>query len=254
LCLGSGIEAQMVQETPKKIETDEGTLELVPAAIDQLRQIAACWPMELVSIPNAPGKFGLVFQQGDQEMHGIKMQPADTAEANARTFHYINRALIASALPYYLEKQHPGVMVPCAYCKEKALGMAETGFSFFVGPSSTSASGTDHRSDEMYDDRLGAGATTMLFDMMGALATARRETGLPMMTVIGVDLRPRLDMGALAMHFVVVGQRTFAVKDPLDESEPVWSYLVKAGLSRLPYAPMRPTGISGAPPAEPHRE
>ena len=69
------------------------------------------------------------------------------------------------------------------------------------------------------------------------------------MTVIGVDLRPRLAMGGLAMHFVIVGQQVVVVKAPLDESEAVWGYLVGEGFSTLPYAPMIPAGLPGVPPA-----
>jgi len=240
----------MTQVPPRTIETEEGTLNLVPAKIDQLRDIARYWPMELVANPDSTGHFGLVFQRGDQEVHGIKLQPADAPEADARTFHHTNRALIATALPYYLEKRHRGVMVPCAYYKEKGSGVAETGIAFFVGPDARSKSTSRSRSDVMYDDRLGAGATPMVFDMVGAVAKARKESGLPLMTVIGVEMRPRLAIGGLAMHFVVVGQQVFVVKDPLDESEPVWEYLVRAGFSTLPYAPMKPARLPGVPPAD----
>src|SRR5437867_13064170 len=110
----------------RNIRTDAGALELIPATIDQLRGIAGYWPMELIGNSDGSDYFGLVFQHGDQEVHGIKMQPPDIPEADAKTVHQVNRALIASALPDYLAKEHKGVMVPCAYYKEKAGGMVET--------------------------------------------------------------------------------------------------------------------------------
>ena len=240
----------MTQVAPRTINTARGTLTLLLAEVEQVRDIARYWPMELVVNPGCPGQFGLVFQRGDREVHGIKLQPADTAEADAKTFHHINRVLIAAALPYYLEKRHRGVMVPCAYYKEKTRGLVETGIAFFVGPDARSKSASQDNSDVIYDDRLGEGATPMVFDMAGAIAKASRESGLPMMTVIGVDLRPRLAIGGLAMHFVIVGQQVFVVKDPLDETEVVWEYLVRAGFSTLLYAPMRPTALSGEPPED----
>ena len=52
------------------IRTDSGTLELIPATSEQLRGIDRYWPIELV---DALGNIGLVFQHGDQEIHGIKL-------------------------------------------------------------------------------------------------------------------------------------------------------------------------------------
>jgi hypothetical protein len=243
-------EARKVQVGQRTIETAKGALTLVPATVDQLRGVARYWPMELVTDPKSPGQYGLVFQRGEQELHGIKLQPPDTDEADAKTFHHVNRALIAAALPFYLEKGHRGVMVPCAYYKQKTSGLIETGFALFVGPDASSRPASDDLAEVMYDDRLGAGATSMIGDMAGAIARAQKETRLPGMTVIGVDVRPRLAMGGLAMHFVIAGRQVLVAKAPLDESEAVWSYLVGAGFSTLPYAPMIPAGLPTIPPAD----
>ena len=233
----------------RTIRTDAGNLDLIPATIDQLRGIVRYWPMGLVASPDAPGRFGMVFQRGEQEVHGVKMQPADVAETDAKTIHYANRALIASALPYYLEKQHRGVMVPCAYYKEKTAGMVETGIAFFVGPDTTGKSPSRENADDVFDDRLGNHATQMVFDMASAIVKASKKCGLPVMTIIGMDLRPRLAIGGLAMQFVVEGLNVFVVTDPLQEDEPTWGYVVRAGFSTLPYAPMEPTAFPDAPPA-----
>lgn len=86
----------------RTIRTDAGQLDLIPATIDQVRCIARYWPMELIESPDSPGRYGLVFQRGDEEVHGIKMQPADVAEADAKLIHHVNRALVAAALPQLL--------------------------------------------------------------------------------------------------------------------------------------------------------
>ena len=240
----------MAQAQSRTINTDAGPLHLNPVAIDELREVARYWPMDLVATPQVPGTFGLVFQRGGHELHGMKMQPADAAESDAQAFHHMNRALIAAALPRYLERGHQGVMVPCAYYKAKSSGQAETGFAFFVGPDVSSKAESTDRSDSMYDDRLGEGATPMIFDMAAAIAQASKECGLPMMPVIGAQLSPRLALGGLAMHVLVVGARVFVVKDSLNEAEPVWRYLVQAGYSTLPYAPMTPAALPEAPSAD----
>jgi hypothetical protein len=221
----------------RKIDTDAGYLELIPVTIDQLQGFAHYWPMELFASSDDSSRYGLVFQHGDDEVHGVKMQPVDIAEDEAQTIHHVNRALIASALPEYLEKQHRGVMVPCAYYKKKAEGMAESGIAFFVGPDASSM----NDEDPLFDHKLGDGASPMVWDMARAIYAASKETGLPYMRPIGMDLRPRLLIGGLAIHFAIEGSNLFVVKDPLDENELVWEYLVGAGFLSLPYAPMKPS-------------
>ena len=140
--------------------------------------------------------------------------------------------------------------MPCAYYKPKAPGAAESGIAIFVGPDADSKSTLQDDLDPVFDDRLGAGATSMVHDMVVAMRRASEEYNLPMLTFIGADLRPRLAIGGLAMHFVVIGQQVLVVQDPLRESEPVWECLVRAGYSRLPYAPMTPTALLEAPPPD----
>lgn len=231
----------------RTIRTSAGDLELVAATIDQLRGIARYWPMALIQYAEMPVQYGLVFQRGEEEICGVKMQPPDVAEPKARVAHHANRALIAAAIPCYLEKQHRGVMVPCAYYKEKPTGLAESGIALFVGPDPASKPVSMDRRDVLFDRQLGDGATSMVFDMLGAIGEARQASALPLMPAIGVELRPHLALGRLAMHFVVEGRNVFVVKDPLVEDEPVWAYVVRAGFSQLPYAPMQPTSIPDVP-------
>ncbi len=144
----SNLALLMMRAEEKIIRTEAGILHLISATIDQLRGLARYWPMELLSYAEGSPDFGLVFQHGDEEIYGVKMQFLDMAQADARMFHGLTRQWIASALPRYLAMKHQGVMVPC------------------------------------------------------------------------------------------------------DENEPVWSYLVRAGFSKLPYASMVPAGFAGAPPAD----
>lgn len=232
----------------RTIRTAAGTLKLEPVTIDQLRGIASYWPMEVLASEGEG--YGLVFQHGDEEVHGVKLQPVDVPAEDAVRHHHLNRALIAAALPQYLARRHRGVMVPCAYYRKKAEGTAETGFALFVGPDAGSESDSGRDDDSMFDGPLGAGATPMIFDFVRAIGAAGAALHFPLLTLIGIEVRPRLALGGLAMHFVVEGPRVVVVKDPLDEEEPVWTYVVKAGFSSLPYAPMQPMGFAGEPPAD----
>jgi len=233
----------------KIIPTVAGTLELIKASPDQLRGVARYWPMELVTTTDDPERFALVFQRGEQEIVGIQLQPPDVSESAAMLIHHRNRILITAALPHYMAKGHQGVMIPCAYYKEKPEGMVETGFALFVGPdpeSRPSASGVQ----TVYDERLGAGATAMVLDMVTAMAAASREHQLPVMTFLGIELMPRLAMVGLAMPFVVQGGQVFAIKDPVEDDDPVWEHLVRAGISRLLYAPLWRAALPSPPPTE----
>jgi hypothetical protein len=234
----------------KIIATAAGTLDLVPASADQLRGIARYWPMELVTTTDDPERFALVFQRGEQEIHGIMLQPPDASEPAAVLMHQSNRNLIAAALPHYLAKQHHGVMIPGAYYKEKAEGRVETGFVLFVGPDPQSQPQVAAGVQTLYDDRLGPGATAMVLDMVTAIATASRERQLPLMAFVGMELQPRLAVGGLAMHFVVQGGQVFAIKDPVEEEDPVWEQVVLAGFSSILYAPLWRAALPSAPPTE----
>ncbi len=59
-----------------------------------------------------------------------------------------------------------------------------------------------------------------------------------MVPIIGVDVRPRLAIGEMAMHFLIVGAHLCVVKEPIDESDPTWLQLVRAGFRVLPFLPM----------------
>jgi len=224
----------------KTIRTEHGNLELVPADIDRIRAVAGYWPMPIVSGSGAPAEFGLVFQRGEEEVHGIKLQPADMHEQDARTMHFVNRALIASALPEYLERKHRGVMLPCAYFKEKPSGLVESGLAFFVGPDAASKSLSDKT---MFDDQLGDGASAMVFDFVFAMGHASKRIDLPLFTVIGMEVRPRLALGPLTMHFLIEGPHVIVVKHPLRDEDPAWKFAVGAGFTTLPYASMIPAAL-----------
>ena len=228
---------------PRTIETGSGTLELIAATIGEIRGIARYWPLGILANDNDPDHLGLVFQHGDREMHGVKMQTVDYPPQTAPKHNHVQRALIAAALPFYLEKGHRGVTVPLAYYKAKPSGKVETGIAFFVGPDPENPSKKMADQDRIYDESLGIGATEMIFDMAGAIGRASQEVGIPLSPIIGMDFRPRHELGPVAIHFVIEGPRVFVVKVPLDDDEPVWPFVVRAGFTRLPYHAMYPAEL-----------
>ena len=233
------------------INTDAGDLELAPATLDELKTVAAQWPMGMVFGKAETQPNGLVFQVGEQEAYGIKLQPPDADEQTAGALYFNNLALIASALPLYLEHQHQGIMVPCAYYKKKTDGRIESGFAFFVSPHPASKPVPPTKAGVLYDEKLGDGASKMIFDFVDAIPKASQRVNLPVNTVIGIDLRPRLALGTLGMVFLVQGAKVFAIQHPLRTEQPVWAFARRAGFTKLPYAPMVPAAVPG-PPNAPH--
>jgi hypothetical protein len=233
------------------INTVAGNLELAAATLDELKLVAAQWPMGVMFGQAETEPNGLIFQVGEQEAYGIKLQPPDTDERTAKALYLNNLALIAAALPLYLEHQHQGIMVPCTYYKDKTDGRFESGFAFFVSPHPASKAAGQTKAGVLYDDKLGDGASKMIFDFAGAIAKASKGANLPVNTVIGIDLRPRLALGSLGMPFLVQGGKVFAIQHPLRKEHPFWAFALRAGFSKLAYAPMIPAAVPG-PPNAPH--
>jgi len=227
------------------IPTEAGTLELIPATHDEVEGVAARWPMGVVFQQAENEPYGLIFQVGEEEALGITLQPPDTDEQTAQALFFNNLALIALALPFYLEHRHQGILLPCTYYKEKADGRIESGFAFFAGPHPGSQSVVRTTEEVQYDESLGNGASTMIFDMAAAISKASEQSGLPFNTIIGIDVRPRLALGTLGMPFLVRSATVLAVQHPLRGEHPVWEFAVRAGFSKLPYAPMIPGAVPG---------
>jgi hypothetical protein len=222
---------------PRTLKTDAGDLDLVPATLDQLDGLYRYWPMGIVDI--FAERDGLVFQRGDQELYGVKFQHVDRPEPLAHFVHLSDCALVASALPYYVEHQHRGVMVPCPYIKKKSSGLVETGITYFVGPDVASRALYYEKNDTLFD-QLGVGATAMIFHMQLAVVRASKERGLPIDYFLTHELRRRLAVRSIVMHFAIHGPHIVVIKSPIKEADLTWGHVVRAGYTRLPYAPMVP--------------
>jgi hypothetical protein len=172
----------------KVIKTDAGHLELISPTLDQISRIARYWPTGLLERPDAPGRFRLVFQRGDREQYGLKFQPVDMAATHAKAIHHMHCCSIAAALPYYLERQHRGVMIPCAYYKEKVSGLVEAGIAYFVGPDTANPSTSPESVHTHLDGKLGNGALAMVGDMARALVRASKECGAPFGPFLSMEI------------------------------------------------------------------
>jgi len=83
----------------------------------------------------------------------------------------------------------------------------------------------------------------MINDVARAVVDASKATDLPLQPFIAWKLKPRLEIGPIAMHFAVQGSQVFVIKAPFDDREPVWEQVVKAGFNELPYVPLVPAAL-----------
>jgi hypothetical protein len=232
------------------VETAIGKLELFPATEDEIKSVAALWPMGVVIAgDDAPNL--LNFQVGEEEAYGLKMQPPDTDERTAIHLYFQNLIVIATALPAYLEHKHRGVVLPCVYLKKKSDDRFESGIAFFVGPDPASHTPELKEVEVQHDKALGEGASKMILDFVHSIMKASEKIKMPLGPFIGFDVRPRLALGILGMPFLVRGGQVFAIQYPLHPERPFWEYVVRAGFAKLPYAPMILGAVPG-PPNVPH--
>ena len=66
----------------------------------------------------------------------VKFQQVDVPVETAQLVRFQNRALIALALRGYLERDHRGLIMPCAYLWPKEGDRAETGIAHLIRTSS----------------------------------------------------------------------------------------------------------------------
>jgi hypothetical protein len=222
----------------RTITTAAGELHMAPPTPEQIQAVSRYAPMGLRKVTKTSDDYGLVFQTGNQELVGLKFQQIDFGAEHAPAVHLLNRMLVAAALRTYLQNAHRGLLIPCTYARPKRNGRTETGIAYFVGPdpSSTRQPATD--TFRNFDDTLGVGGTTMIQDMATAVVQASKEFDLPLQPFISMELQPRSAIGSIAMHFVVQGGQVFVVNTPLDQREPVWEQVVRAGFTELPYLPL----------------
>lgn len=227
------------------IETRAGNLLLTPASLADLKKLARRWRLPLLRNAQDRDCYGLVFQMGEDEVVGLKMQFPDCPIADALGMADVLLELLYLALPRYLERGHRGLLIPCPYLKSKGPGKGETGIAFFVGPDPSSE---DTSSDELrrsWDAMLGAGATPMLQDMMELVVQEAKEQGVGQLPIIDLDIRPRRALGGMARNFLINGPDVVAVREQLDEQAPDWPLLVQLGYRQVVYMPLRYIALAG---------
>lgn len=229
------------------IATEYGAVELAPITSDIFVQLRQLLPFGIVGMQHRDSQeveYGIVMQCDDDEVFGIKLQPVDVDKEQAHHLLQANTILIAHALPHYLQHGFSGVMLPLPYLRDKG-DRFESGITLFIFPDPAvkeASAETPHAGG--FDKRFGNGCTAMLAAFITELKQSATETGINLYTTIGLEPRPRLQLGSLLFGYLALGQTIVALKTAVTEKDITWSIMREVGITQIQHMPARPAGIS----------
>lgn len=231
------------------ITTPKGDVHLVPVESELFQEIRDLMPYGVVGLKseNNPLEYGLVMQCDDVEVMGIKLQPPDCSRDQVNAAMEVNIILTSIAIPHYLKHSYDGLLIPFPYLRDKG-DRFEVGISVFVFPK---PDGKETKEDissytGVYDRQFGQGATAMLVSFVNSLKAASKESNITLYPVIGMEPRPRMQLGSLSFGFMVVGNKVIATKRTISEKDFTWTVLRDAGITEITHLPSQPAGISKA--------
>jgi len=184
------------------------------------------------------------MQCGEQELFAVKQQPVDCDEQQSKVSFQANSLLIAHSLATYLSNSFSGLFMPCAYLRTKDTGRFESGIAYFAYPSPLGCEVHEHPYKPSYDEQFGHGFTTMMSSFIRAIQQSSRVTRITLFDPIGLDVRPRLQLGSLGFGFMVVGPNVVCLKTRVSEQDPTWTFLRDTGISEVFHLPSVPARIA----------
>lgn len=227
------------------VSTPQGEVKLFSPPSELLRTIRSFLPFGAVRYlpPQRGADFGLVMQCGERELYGVKQQPADCDEQQSKVSYQANSILIAHSLASYLTHGFSGLFMPCAYIRTKDAGRFESGIAYFGYPSQLGRECQEYPYEESYDGEFGHGFTTMMLSFIRALQQSSHDTGITLSTIIGLDVRYRLQLGLLGFGFMLVGPHVICLKTVVSEQDRIWTTLRATGVSEVFHIPSVPAAI-----------
>jgi hypothetical protein len=230
----------------KAVKTPQGPVELCPPEVAQLQALRELLPLGIVQYgePMNGAKYGLVMKCGDQEAFAVKQQPVEVLVEDSRTCYMANSILIALSLRTYLESGFAGLMMPCAYMRNKGAKGVEAGIAYFAAPSAGGKEALDFTHDNAFDNQFGTGFTVMLTGSIRAIQAASKSSGITLQQPIGLDLRPRSALETLGFGFLVHGTLIYCLKTQVREDDPVWTCLRSTGIEHVIHLPSVPAEIA----------
>jgi hypothetical protein len=227
------------------INTTQGAVSLMDPTPALVRAIQSLLPFGLVGLnpPQGGAKFGLVMQCDQTELIGVKQQPPDCEEKHALNCFRGNSVLITHCLADYLKHGFSGLLLPCAYQRQKNNQRVEVGIAYFAYPSPAGQEVQEYPPDPAYDNQFGHGFTIMLTSFIRALQQSSKTTGITLQPTIGLDVRRRMQLGSLGFGFMLVGQNIICLKTVISEQDPAWTILRSTGINEVYHLPSVPITI-----------
>lgn len=229
------------------LSTQCGDIQIHPIERETFANIRQLLPFGAVGLQQKDStaiEYGIVMQCDDEEVFGIKLQPVDVDKEQANYLLQANTILIAHALPIYLQHGFSGIMMPLPYYREKGERF-ESGIAMFIFPEPTGKESTlDIPHASGFDNRFGKGCTVMLTAFINALKQSAQETGINLYTVIGMDPRPRLQLGSLLFGYLAAGSSLIVIKRAISDEDISWSILREAGITEVQHMPACTFGIT----------
>jgi hypothetical protein len=230
---------------PSIVNTPQGSVTLLPPTRELLRSIRDLLPMGIMGIePQKDGAaFGIVMQCEDQELWAIKQQPVECSPDQAPTSYTANTLLVAGTFHRYFQRGFGGLLLPCPYMRDKGTKGVEAGIAYFAYPSPQGREATADVEIPAFDRGFGKGFTAMLSGFINDLEKTSTETGITLFPAIGLEPRPRLQLGTIGFAFMVVGNDLVCLKTVVSEEDPAWTMLRSTGIDRVYHMPSLPYGI-----------
>jgi hypothetical protein len=227
------------------VKTPQGPVKLRPPEPAQLRALTALLPLGAVqySKPFNGAEYGVVMKCGDKEALAVKQQQVEVPAEKAGTCFTANNILIALSLRAYVENGFAGLMMPCAYLRDKGARGVEAGIAYFGAPDPKGKEALDFPHRDAFDNQFGTGFTVMLSGSIRAIQTASRTSSITLQQPIGLDLRPRSALGTLGFGFLVHGALIYCLKTQVRENDPIWTAIRSTGIDDIIHLPSVPAEI-----------
>lgn len=236
----------------RTIETPEGPFQLHGTPAELRLAIRSLLPFGAFRYAQPPGpgaENGLVMQCGRRELFAVKQQPADCDSESGIQFFQLNRLLIAHALVGYLRNGFTGLFLPVPYLRDNGPDRIESGIACFSFP----APGEDHADcrdvdrhpdlARLYAGQLGNVFSERIYRFIAKLAECAKEIGIPLQPVIGLEVRPRSELGSIGFSFMAVDAHLVCLQTQVDGDDPVWAVLRIAGVDEVVHLPSVPAAI-----------
>lgn len=231
---------------PSAVNTPQGKVALLPPTRELLLSIRDLLPMGIMGLepPKDGAAFGIVMQCGKDEVWAVKQQPVECSQEKSRITHKANSILIAVALKRYQARGFGGLFIPCPYMRDKGAEGVEAGIAYFGFPRPDGREVVEYDANPAFDDGFGRGFTAMMTGFIQDLQATSAETGIGIAPTIGLDPRPRSQLGGVGFAFMAVGPHIVCLKRRVTEKDPSWTALRSTGIDRVYHMPSLPISVS----------